>query len=34
MLISCVVLYANHKYDIFMVAREKRFQEVEYFAWI
>ena len=27
-------VYANHKYDIYMVAREKRFHEIKYFAWI
>ena len=24
------MLYANQKYDMYMVAREKRFQKVEY----
>ena len=29
------MLYPNHKYDIhIIVAREKRLQKVEYFAWI
>ena len=26
------MLYANQKYDMYMIAREKRFQEVEFFC--
>ena len=28
------VIYADHKYDIYMVVRVERFPKVEYFAWI
>ena len=34
MLISRVMLYASHEYDIYMVVRSERFQEVGHFAWI
>ena len=34
MLRSRVMTYTNQNYDMYIVAREKRFLEVEYFAWI
>ena len=31
-MMSRAMLYANQKYDMFMVTRESEFQEIEYFA--